>query len=675
MVSTMTRTECDEHLERKKDQGTAGRPKRHTLVGRRRGQVEVVFLPHGKRASFTRGIIISDAAKILGVDLSSLCSGKGTCGKCKVQIEHGSFTLNPLTQQELKQLTKEEVKAGHRLACQVIPSHRVTVYVPDTSRVGKQRLQTTGLEVSVKKVDPLVKKYFASLPKPTLQDQRSDDDRLLDALKDKFGLPIDLEIDPEILTNLATALRSTDWAVTAVVWRNRIIDIEPRDTSQRCFGLAVDVGTTKLAGFLMDLNAGSVKAVSAQMNPQIKFGEDVMTRLTHQTIENGEGIKDLQEAAVSGINDIIKDCCNEADVRTDEIYELCFVGNTAMQLCLLGIYGRYLTTAPFVPVLRRGVSIKASGLGLISNPKAMVYHAPIIGGFVGADNVALLLATRMMETDETCMAIDIGTNTEIDLGNKRFMLVDSCASGPAFEGMHIKNGMRAGTGAIEKVSIDPHAFEVHIRTIEDKPPVGLCGSGLVDAVAELLKTGLMDLTGRFVDKCAKETSRLRKDSDGVWEFVLVPKPAAAIGSDITISQHDIRELQKAKAAMRTGAEILMKRLGKERNRPFTEEDISRLYIAGGFGNYIDPVNARLIGMYPELQLDKVEFVGNIAGTGARMCLLSKEERERAEKIAASVKYYELATDREFEKEYLNAMFFPHKNLNRYPETVDLLKFL
>jgi uncharacterized 2Fe-2S/4Fe-4S cluster protein (DUF4445 family) len=267
------------------------------------------------------------------------------------------------------------------------------------------------------------------------------------------------------------------------------------------------------------------------------------------------------------------------------------------------------------------------------------------------------------------MDIDIGTNTEIAIGNKDLVMIDSCASGPAFEGMSIKHGMRAATGAIERVSIDPETLEVHYRTIEDKPAIGLCGSALVDIPAELLKAGLIDLKGRFIPEMTKKTNRLRKSPEGLWEFVIAWQPDTVSDTDITITQRDIRELQKAKAAMRAGAEILMKRMG------VTEKDIKKMYLAGAFGNYIDPENARTIGIYPELPLEKITFVGNTAGTGAKMCLISKEEREYADKISKKVKYLELAADEDFQTEYVNAMYFPHKNLSKYPDTVDLLRRL
>ncbi|MEM2466668.1 MAG: ASKHA domain-containing protein [Candidatus Bathyarchaeia archaeon] len=634
------------------------------------GKIEIVFLPYGKRGWFAKGkASLLDLARNLGIDLSSLCGGKGNCGKCKVKIEKGVENINPLTKQDLKHLTKEEIKGNYRLACQVKPTGHVLVYVPDRSRVGKQRLQTEGLEIPVKCLNPLVKKYFIELPKPSLEDPRSDEDRLLDTLHEIYGLPLSLHIELDVAANLASVLRAANWKVTVTIWKDTILNVEPGDTTNRCFGFAADIGTTKLAGFLMDLRSGKVIAVSARINPQITLGEDVISRITHQIMGGWNGIRELQKAVVSGINEIIDEVCEKAKVDANDIYELCFAGNTAMQLCLLGIDGRYVAFAPYTPVLRRGINVNAQRLGLKSHPRANCYFLPIIGGFVGADSVADLMVVRILESENIIMDIDIGTNTEIALGNKELVMVDSCASGPAFEGMSIKHGMRAASGAIEKVSIDPETLDVHFRTIDDKPPVGICGSGLIDVLAELLKAGLMDQTGRFVTRMAEQTDRLRKNSEGIWEFVLAWRSETAADIDIVLTQGDIRELQKAKAAMRAGSEILMKRMR------ITERDIEKLYIAGAFGNYIDPESARIIGIIPEIPLEKIIFVGNTAGTGARMCLISKEEREYAERISEKVKYVELAAAKDFQNEYIKAMYFPHMDLSKYPETVELLRRL
>jgi len=627
--------------------------------------IEVVFQPYGKRTLIPSGTTIIDASKKLGIDISSLCGGKGTCGKCKVKVQSGIEGLNPLTEQELDHLSKDEIETNFRLACQAKVTLPSIVLVPEISRVGKQRLQTEGIEVPVE-LNPLVKKYFLKLPKPTLHDARSDEDRILDGLKDEHGRSGFFDFD--VARGLPIVLRESDWAVTAVMWGDKIIAIELGDTTNRCFGFAVDIGTTKLAGFLVDLNKGNVVNVVARTNPQIPFGEDVMSRIAFAITGGWNALSELQKAVVSGINEMIEECCKKASLKHEEIYELCFAGNTCMQLLFLGLWPRHVAFSPYPPVLRRGVDTDASKLGLKSHINANAHFLPVIGGFVGADSVADIMAVKMLESDETVMDIDIGTNTEIAIGNKELVMIDSCASGPAFEGMEIKFGMRAATGAIEKISIDSKTLEINYRTIDDAAPVGICGSGLIDILAELLKSGLMDTKGTFVKEMTKQTDRLRQGPDG-WEFVLAWKNETGTNTDIAITQADIRELQKAKAAMHTGCEILMKRMN------VTEKDIDKLYIAGAFGNYIDPENARTIGIYPEISIEKINFVGNTAGTGARMCLASKEMREYAEEISKKVKYFELAADPDFQTEYINSIYLPHVNLNKYPITKGLLQRL
>jgi uncharacterized 2Fe-2S/4Fe-4S cluster protein (DUF4445 family) len=627
---------------------------------------EVIFLPHGRRDFFPPGTTLMQAAEKLGVDISSICGGKGTCGKCKVRVDKGIESLGPLKPGELKHLTKDLIDQGYRLACLVKVASPLTIYVPEISRVGKQRLQTEGLEIPVTP-NPLVRKYFIKMPEPTLHDVRSDEDRLLDTLKEQHDLnPNKLVIDYEIANSFPKIIREANWEVTAVIWKNRIIAIEPGNTSDRCYGFAVDIGSTKLAGFLMDLNVGKVVSVAARMNPQIPMGEDILSRISFALMHGEEGQDKLQKAVVGGINEMIEECCQKANVKIEEIYELNFVGNTAMQLFFLKLWPKYVAFSPYTPVLKRGIDVPATKIGLKSHRNANAHYAPVIGGFVGADSVADLMAVDMLKSEKIIMDIDIGTNTEIAVGNKDLVMIDSCASGPAFEGMEIKFGMRAATGAIEKVTIDPSSLELHYRTIEDAPAVGICGSGLVDIPAELLKAGLIDFKGRFVEKMAKETDRLRKGPNGVWEYVIAWKDETAAGIDIVFTHGDLRELQKAKAAMHTGAELLMRRMG------YTEKDISDLYVAGAFGNYIDPENARTIGMYPEFPTERIHFVGNTAGTGSRMMLISAEMREYAEEIANKVKYYELAIDKEFTREYANAMYIPYIDIKRYPITRDLL---
>ena len=630
-------------------------------------QIEVVFQPYGRRRKFRSGITIMEASKTLGIDISSLCGGKGTCGKCKVKVQKGVEGLSPFTESEIKHLSEEELNASIRLACQAQLTLPSTIFIPERSRVGKQRLQTEGLDVPVEP-SPLLKKYFLKLPKPSLNDCRSDEDRLLDALREEHGLD-SLVIDYESTRILPMALRNANWNVTSVIFKNKIIAVEPGDTIDRCFGFAVDIGTTKLAGFLMDLNSGKVVSIAARMNPQIPFGEDVISRITYVMMHGSNGQDELHKVVVSRINEMMEECCEKAEVKTEEIYELNFVGNTAMQMLFLKLWPQYTAFSPYPPVLRRGIDVEATKLGLEAHPRANAHFIPVIGGFVGADSVADIMAVKMLQSEEIIMDIDIGTNTEIAIGNKHLAMIVSCASGPAFEGMEIKHGMRAATGAIERISIDPSSLETHYRTIDDAPAVGICGSGLVDAPAELLKAGIIDVGGRFNNKMIKETDRIQKTPEGWYEYIIAWKNETASNTDISITQADIRELQKAKAAMRAGAEILLRKM------KLTKDNITTLYVAGAFGNYIDPESARTIGMYPEVPLERIRFVGNTAGTGSRMCLVSKDMRNYAEKISTTVRYYELAVDPDFQSEFISATFLPHRDLSKQPIVTEMLRKL
>jgi len=625
--------------------------------------MEIVFQPEGKRVKVKIGSSVLEAAKLAGVDLTSTCGGEGNCGKCRVIVEKRE-NVGPTTWVEKNKLTSDELSAGYRLACQTSVKGSIIVRIPEESRTGKQRLQIEGIKTPVR-LEPLVRKYFVRLPKPTLKDPRSDFDRLQEELRRRFGIR-NLTAEYDIVKYLASILREAVWEVTVTVFDGKkIIDVEPGDTTDRIFGYAVDIGTTKLAGYLLDLNTGKVIAVEPLMNPQIPFGEDVITRITY-AMKGFKALGELQTVVVDGINQILEDLCDRVDVAPEEVYEMTAVGNTAMHHLFLNIYPKHLALSPYTPVIRGSVDVKAKEVGVKINPNGNVHVLPVIAGFVGADNVAVILATEIYKKDELCMALDIGTNTEVVLGNKEYMLTCSCASGPAFEGAHIKHGMRAASGAIEKVTIDPKSLEVKYKTVDDAKPCGICGSAIVDIPAEMLKAGIIDVTGKMNKDL--NSPRLR-DKEGVLEFVLAWKEEASTGGDIVVTQKDLREIQLAKAAMHTGAAILMK------EAKVTEEDIDVVFIAGAFGSYIDPEKARIIGMYPEVPLKKVKVVGNAAGTGARMALVSKTARKTAEEISKKVKYIELANEPNFQKELMNSYYIPYADLSRYPETGLLLRKL
>lgn len=626
-------------------------------------EVTITIQPWGKTGKFRRWTSLLNAASSLKAYVVSVCGGKGLCGKCKVRVISGQENLNKLTKSELRYLTPEEISKGYRLACQAFATGDITIYVPQRSRITVQRLQVEGIEVPVE-VNPHVRKVYLEIPPPTLETVHADDEQIRSQLEEKIGA--DVETSYDVLKILPEVLRAAKWRVTAVLWKDRVIAVEKGDTRDRMYGFACDVGSTKLAGYLVDLNTGRVMATTSAMNPQIRFGDDIISRISYVITRGESGLKELQETVVASINEMIETACKKASVDPSEIYELTFAGNTAMELFLLGIWPKYVAYSPYQPPRKAGVTINAREIGLRANTNAIAYVMPVIGGFVGGDQVAVILATDLLNRDEISLELDVGTNTEISLGNRELLMTVSTPSGPAFEGMSIKYGMRAAEGAIERVSIDPSSLEPEYMVIGDTKPVGICGSGLIDVLAEMLKAGIIDWTGTFNRELSKDSKRVRRGPDG-WEYVLVNKAESGVGEDIVITQKDIRELQKAKAAVRSGTEVLMARMG------IKEEEIENFFVAGAFGNYIDPENARIIGLYPELPIDKYKFVGNAAGTGAKLVLISREMREKAEEIPKRVKYLELAADPDFQRAFLDSMYLPFRDLDRYPLTVEYLK--
>jgi uncharacterized 2Fe-2S/4Fe-4S cluster protein (DUF4445 family) len=621
--------------------------------------VDVVFQPDGKRGTIAYGTTVLDAARLLGVDVTSLCGGQMTCGKCKIIVQHGTNNVNPLTEQEQRLLSDGERDNGYRLACAVLAKGALTITVPPESRKGRQRLQVEGIETPVT-LRPSIRKHVVCLPPSSLEDLRSDVDRLRDTLQSRHGLR-DVSIGYEALLKLPTSIRAGNWTVTVTLKDDReVLDVEP-GRSRETYGFAVDVGTTKIAGYLMDLNTGGLVGVASVMNPQIPFGEDVMARITYST--EHEALKELHEVLIRGVNHVLTSACQTAGVAPEIVSEVVLVGNTAMHHFALNLSPTFLARYPYTPGVQWALNVAARTLGVAMNPRGNVYVLPVIAGFVGADCVAAILATEVYQSDNTCFLVDIGTNTEIVIGDKEGLVACSCASGPAFEGAHIRHGMRAATGAIERVWIDPDTAEPRCHVIDDVAPRGICGSGLVDTVAELLKNGVMDSTGRLVYPSANR--RTRVGSEGL-EYVLVGREEAAGNADIVITQSDIREVQKAKAAMYAGASILLK------TRGLTRDDVRAVFVAGAFGTYIDFANARTIGMLPDFSLETIHRVGNAAGTGARMALLSQDSRRVADDIPRRVHYVELAADPEFEREYLTALYFPHQELDRFPITMPLL---
>jgi len=609
----------------------------------------------------TKGETLLEAASDAGINVNSICGGEGLCGKCRVIIREGGQNLSLPTEAEKRALSKEDLNNGFRLACQakIEKEGLIVIEVPPESQLDRQRLLLRGLERKIQP-RPIVKKIDVHLKKPTLLDVVADVDRLLEAIRSETGLKV--KMDYEAMKKLPHILRRGEWHISAILWRDEEIISVELGSSRDIYGFAVDIGTTKLAGYLVDLNSGRIVATASMMNPQIAYGEDVITRIKFASEDKGN-LKVLNRSVIEGINELISEACEKARIPRQNIYDMTVAGNTAMHHIFLGIPPNYLAVIPYSAVLQSAIDVKARDLGVKINPGAYVHALPTIAGFVGGDAVADILATEIYETDEISMLIDIGTNTEIVLGNDERLAACSCASGPAFEGAHIKHGMRAISGAIEHVWIDPDTFEVGYKTIEDERPRGLCGSAIIDVVAEMLKTGLIDSSGRFITKT--DTPRLRRDGNSV-EFVIAWKDETSNTSDIVVTQSDIREIQLAKAAIYTGASILMK------HRKVQPNDIRRVYLAGAFGNYVDLQNAKIIGMYPDVPLEKVEFVGNTAGSGARMTLLSVNARKAAEDLAKRIEYVELGADPNFQDEFLKATYLPHREPKRFPSVMAML---
>ena len=623
----------------------------------------ITFLPYGRRVEARRGEKILEAALEAGIRIRSLCGGRGLCGRCRVIVRDGGENLSPPSETEKRTLSKDELSEGFRLACQteIASLGDIVVEIPFESQPYKQRLLTGGLERPVQ-LKPAVRRVVVKVRKPTLKNVESDVDLLLEALEREVGNRP--RVGYEALKRVPSAIREGEWTVSVVLWMDReIISIEPGRPRKGLYGLAVDVGTTKLAAFLVDLESGETVATASDMNPQISYGEDVISRISY-TLEGEGHLEKLRRAVTEGINRLLREACEAAGVEPSMVYDMTVVGNTAMHHIFLGIPPRYVSLSPYPPVVRSPVDVKAKELGVELNVGAYVHALPVIAGFVGADAVADILATGIHEEEATSLLIDIGTNTEIVLGCRDELTACSCASGPAFEGAHITHGMRAVEGAIERIWIDPETLEPVYKTIGDVEPRGICGSAIIDAAAEMLKAGIIGADGTF--KRDLEAPNIRREG-GTVEFVVAPKEETSTGKDIVITQSDLREVQLAKAAIYTGTSILMRRMG------IKPRDIEKAFIAGAFGNYVDPENAQIIGMYPEIPLERVRFVGNTAGSGARMALLSTDVRRLAAEVVRRVRYLELGADPDFQSEFLKATHLPHMEPERFPNVMRILK--
>lgn len=587
------------------------------------------FEPLGRRISYTGDANLDEIARQAGITLNSNCGGQRICGLCKVRVLTG--LASPITNSEREHLTADELAAGLRLACATRPCSDLKLEIPSGSLVGVQRLQVEGAETAVT-LDPAVVPIPVALPQPALDRPLADWDNLHNCLLGQ--LPPEPHIDITALRRLSPLLREAGWQIAAVVRDGEIIDV--RRQGDPVLGIAVDLGTTKIAAYLVDLMTGETLAARGAMNPQIGCGEDVMSRISYARRSGGAA---LQQSVVETLNNLI----GELDPGANRALEMVLVGNTAMHHLFLGLPVQQLGRAPYVPAVQHSLDVKARDLGLDLAPGAYVHLLPNIAGFVGADHVAMLLATGLYESERPVIGIDIGTNTEVALAVRGEVRSTSCASGPALEGAEIKHGMRASSGAVEKVEIQDG--RVLVGTIDGALPVGICGSGIIDAVYQLYRSGIVDERGRL------QPHPLVRDSAEGREFILVPAASSGTEGDIVVSQQDIGEVQLAKAAIRTGINILL------REAEVTEDELAKVVIAGAFGSYINVASAVGIGMLPDLPGERFRQVGNAAGVGARMALLSRHYRETAEELAGRVHYIELTVHPQFSREYAHALPF------------------
>jgi len=609
------------------------------------------FEPVGRRGKCQKNESILACARQLGVGINNICGGKGTCHSCKVQVLSGTVSKPKSIEREV--FKSRELNDGWRLACQAYPASDCKIAVPADSMTTPQRVQVEGLEVEVT-AEPSIRAYLLKMDAPSLEAPQADDDRLLKALNQQHKLQC-TRIDVGAMRNISDQLRSWNWKSQAVVRNSELIAVLP--PKYRQLGLAIDLGTTKVAGYLVDLSDGRTLAANGIMNPQISYGEDIISRINRAVKSPEEGVK-LQKLAVDAVNDVCAELCAEAGVKPEEIVEAVVVGNTAMHHLFLHLPVKQLVLSPFIPAVSRAIEIGADELGLNIAPGAYVHMLPNIAGFVGADHVSMLLATDAWRARGATLALDIGTNTEVSLIYRGKITTTSCASGPAFEGGHIKYGMRAASGAIERLRID--SGKIQYQIIDGVPPVGVCGSGILDALAQLYVAGIIDEGGRIMGN----RPRVRTYK-GQREFILVSREGREGKPAITITQNDVRELQLAKAAIRTGIQTLLETSGCE------QDDIKQVIIAGAFGTYIDVASAIAIGMLPPLPLRRFRQVGNAAGAGARLALISLKSRAKAQAIASRVSYIELASSPDFQRTFLQASYLGrYRIVNGKREVID-----
>lgn len=617
------------------------------IVSERAGHVGVTFEPSGRRVYVLKETKILEAAARAGMAINTPCGGQGTCGKCRVQITAGKCAPTPA---DRKIFTEEEIDDGWRLACQTGVCAETTVYVPESSVfAGKHQIVSRAGLAAEREVAPTVRKLYVEMAQPTLEDGRAD----LLRLEELVGT---FTVDLPILKTISGKLRNNAFQGTAVLTDHKLIDFETGDTSDQLYGVAFDIGTTTVVGVLLNLRTGEEIAVASRMNPQVSFGDDVLSRIKHAGVSR-DCLTDLHGALRRELVTMLEELCEGAGIKPHQVYEAVFAGNTTMEHLLAGVDPAQLGEVPFVPVYGRGLIVPARDLEIPIHPRAECCIFPVIGGFVGGDTVAGLLATQLPMQKGPALMVDIGTNGEIVLAHNGKVWAASTAAGPAFEGARIACGMRATEGAVEKVIVSD---DIYCGVIGNVDPVGICGSGLIDLVAELLALDIITPEGRLLppDEVPdgvpeKIRQRIVLDPDDETMLVIAGTPGTNSESKVWLTQKDVRELQLASGALRAGVNILLKTAGID------AADLKLIMIAGGFGSFIRRNHVQQIGLLP-LTIDhsRIQYVGNVSLSGAKWTLLSADARREAERIARNTMHVELSTDLDFQREFADAMLFP-----------------
>ena len=624
----------------------------------------VVFTPSGRRGRVRRGASVLDAARALGVDLDSVCGGRGICGRCQVTVAEGehakhgitctSAALTPVTETEEAYAADRGLAAGRRLGCTALVAEDVVIDVPPESQVYRQVVRKEA-DARAMTVDPVVRLYFVEVEEPQLASPRSDLARLLDALEREWDLH-DLSVDPIVLRSLQRDLRRDPaWRATVAVHDGSVVTAIWPGFHDAAYGIAFDVGSTTVAGHLCDLHTGEVVASAGEMNPQIRFGEDLMSRVSYVMLNAGSE-KELTRAVRGCLAKLTAELCRDAGVERADVLEVALVGNPVMHHLLLGIDPTELGGAPFALAFDAGLRLHAGELGLPVNPGARAYVLPCIAGHVGADTAGVILAEAPHLADDVSLIVDVGTNAEIVLGNRERLLAASSPTGPAFEGAQISCGQRAAPGAIERVRIDPDTLEPRVKVVgcdawSDEPAfgdvrvTGVCGSGIVEVVAELYLAGVLLSDGTIDGALAARTPRVAPEGR-TFSYVLWDEP------ELRITQNDVRQIQLAKAALHAGCRLLMERYGVDR--------VDRVRLAGAFGAHIDPVHALVLGLVPDCAPEGVTSAGNAAGTGARIALLDRGARDEIERVVRAVEKVETAVEPRFQEHFVHAMAIPHE---------------